>query len=405
MANTYIPRLVAPDNFNKNYITLSGGGYNRCILGNSNAAEPRIGQSALPNCTGYAWGRWREILGKDHRLSTNNAKNWYTNNDGYARGQIPQLGAVMCWSGLYGHVAIVEEITSDGAKVSMSNWSSPKFVVKHYAYPFDTNTLQFQGFIYLPISFQDSNNTIFEQTSLIDTNPKQLITLDQNKISKSVQAFISARENAYKTKQAATNATKPTVISNTGTSTNNNHNTGNNIEIPVIDKVLDKGSIIKLSGDNFVNYNTTDNIFTLGNSIPSYLKNYYWIISDKITQGNNTFYLIGMNTAGNCNLQKYMKASDVVWVNSALPDFNFIEREVKTLTDNILFLKDTLETVITTVPKGSKLKIVAGYCKLVNNVSICKVYLNNVSIETKYNTNFAYCKASIFEDTIVNNKI
>jgi surface antigen len=85
------------------------GGLNKC-----RAVGPNK-DIVLPNCTGYAWGRFYEILGEEPKLSTGNAGDWYTNtSDGYERGQTPKPGAVMCWSeaGQPGHVAIVESYDS-----------------------------------------------------------------------------------------------------------------------------------------------------------------------------------------------------------------------------------------------------------------------------------------------------
>lgn len=80
----------------------SAGGLNTCV-----AVQNGI---VLPNCTGYAWGRFYEISGEKPKLSTGNAGEWFLHNDGYKRGQEPKVGAVICWSveGQPGHVGIVE---------------------------------------------------------------------------------------------------------------------------------------------------------------------------------------------------------------------------------------------------------------------------------------------------------
>jgi surface antigen len=152
----YKPRTKAPSTTDKNYIHHSEGGYNYCI-------EIAKG-SCLPNCVGYAWGRWRELLGKHHNLSRGNAENWYGyTSDGYKRGQTPKLGAVVCWrkgkvgveSDGAGHVGIVEEINKDNIVVSMSayggtRWFTRAFPIGSYNY----NSFVFQGFIYPPVTFE-----------------------------------------------------------------------------------------------------------------------------------------------------------------------------------------------------------------------------------------------------------
>lgn len=107
-------------------------------------------------CTGYAWGRFMEILGDTPKLSTADAGMWYGfTQDGYQRGQTPKLGAVACWSkpGEAGHVAIVEEIHDDGSiTLGQSGYSSPnRFFTGQGSPPnYYHSPYVFQGFIYNP---------------------------------------------------------------------------------------------------------------------------------------------------------------------------------------------------------------------------------------------------------------
>ena len=78
-------RTSSPSTTNKYWIKTTKGGLNECIL--------ISGDSCLPNCVGYAWGRWYELLGSRPKLSKGNAENWYKKKDGYKRGQTPKLGA------------------------------------------------------------------------------------------------------------------------------------------------------------------------------------------------------------------------------------------------------------------------------------------------------------------------
>lgn len=151
----YIPRLTAPGTDDKNWIHINYGGYNSCLyIGN---------KSCLPNCVGYAWGRWRELLGKTPNLSRSNAENWWGTKDGYERGQTPKLGAVICWrkgkagvgSDGAGHVAIVEQVNADGSIItSNSAYNGTRFYLKTIKPPYELGgSYAFQGFIYIPLDF------------------------------------------------------------------------------------------------------------------------------------------------------------------------------------------------------------------------------------------------------------
>ena len=159
----YTPRLTIPDTTDPNWIRTANGGLNPCIPGSPQYAPG----SVLSNCVGYAWGRWREILGYWHNLYTGNGGSWYGHtSDGYQRSTTtPRLGCVACWGGpgVEGHVAVVEEIyyTSGGSVdhcvVSQSLYGSITFSTRtirpsnNWWIYNDVGT--FQGFIYLPVDF------------------------------------------------------------------------------------------------------------------------------------------------------------------------------------------------------------------------------------------------------------
>lgn len=155
MATIYEPRTTAPATNNKNWIHYSKGGYNYAIL--------ISGNSCLPNCVGYVWGRWRELLGKKHALSVNNAEDFWGKADGYKRGQKPKLGAVICWRGGKagdpsdgrGHVGIVEDDTySDGSILcSMSDAGGSRFYTMKLKPPYKLAGMTLQGFIYPPVTY------------------------------------------------------------------------------------------------------------------------------------------------------------------------------------------------------------------------------------------------------------
>lgn len=120
----------------------------------------------MPNCTCYAWGRFWEIGDPystgEHKpvgLPTSDGGSWWGDNQSsgnYESGQSPQLGAVICFSDNYGgsgHVAIVEEIDSQGnLTCSNSAWQGTYFflstVYENNGYNWSHYT--FQGFIYNP---------------------------------------------------------------------------------------------------------------------------------------------------------------------------------------------------------------------------------------------------------------
>lgn len=157
---TFIPRDTSPSNDNLYYIKRNStfNGYNRCIIINNTTG------SVLPNCTGYAWGRFCECQENVHdcKLSRANAEKWYLNTgDGYSRGSTPKLGAVICWHSTRsgGHVAIVEEILEDGKIVtSNSAYGGKRFYMRTLKPPTYKmgSSYTFQGFIYNPTEFSGS---------------------------------------------------------------------------------------------------------------------------------------------------------------------------------------------------------------------------------------------------------
>lgn len=118
-------------------------GINPCINGNYpyNSKSPTgwKGLDVLPNCTGWATGRFNEIIGKGTctYLGKGNARSYYSlaRRQGLKVGSVPKVGACVVWDGgLYGHAAIVEEvIDAETIIVSQSGWYSkvPMWTAKH----------------------------------------------------------------------------------------------------------------------------------------------------------------------------------------------------------------------------------------------------------------------------------
>lgn len=153
------PRMTAPSVSDKYWVHTSRGGLNECIQISNG--------SCLPNCVGYAWGRWYELLGSRPRLCQGNAEMWYGFTvDGYKRSSMPALGAVICWGkGVVGneadgagHVAVVERIEGNGDIItSNSAYGSTRFYLKTYkkSEGYNFGAYKFQGFILPPINIAE----------------------------------------------------------------------------------------------------------------------------------------------------------------------------------------------------------------------------------------------------------
>ena len=158
----YTPRTTQPESGNPCYTRRPYGGYNNQIDG-----SPQLwAGSVLANCTGYVHGRWIEIAGHtadDFGLSNGNANQYWGNTgDGFARSQTPSLGAIACYGGTYGHVAIVEAVNADGSiLVSQSNYGGTAFETLTLAPPnYSQYGVTFQGFILNPYVITEPDYTL-----------------------------------------------------------------------------------------------------------------------------------------------------------------------------------------------------------------------------------------------------
>ena len=125
----------------------------------------------MPNCTCYASGRFAELT-NTWLPCLGNAEDWIAvaESKGYLISKVPYLGAVACWkvgkvkngSDGAGHVAIVEEIKSNGDIVtSNSAWKSTEWYEQTLYYSKGYNwtssssgkKYEFQGFIVPAIVF------------------------------------------------------------------------------------------------------------------------------------------------------------------------------------------------------------------------------------------------------------
>lgn len=162
--SNWVIRNTAPASTNPWYRKTTYGGYNRAILINSATGE------CIPNCVGYAFGRFMEGVGATEcNLSVGDASTFWGRSDGYPRGQTPKPGAVACWGGgrywdnyqqkwVYGqgHVAIVEQVIDANTIItSESSYSGSRWYTKTRYRGGDGNWglggyYYCQGFIYNP---------------------------------------------------------------------------------------------------------------------------------------------------------------------------------------------------------------------------------------------------------------
>lgn len=135
-------RLTQPKN-NKYYIRQVTGGLNGAVAGKPTIA----GANVLCNCVGYANGRFNEIINDPNLTGTAikfkyqlvcNAENFIESakKQGLKISSVPVLGGIMVWQkgntlgggDGAGHVAVVEEIFSDGTiMTSESGWNAWAF--------------------------------------------------------------------------------------------------------------------------------------------------------------------------------------------------------------------------------------------------------------------------------------
>ena len=158
-------RLTRPEAGNPYYNRIVSGGYSGAIKGHPTDA----GCDVLSNCVGYAAGRFNEIIGAGKFVYFQhppNAEDFYDTGiaAGLKVGTQPKLGAIICWakgkthdgSDGAGHVAVVEQIKSDGSIITSEsgyNAKNPFWTQHRYRESGNwgqTSAYRFLGFIYQP---------------------------------------------------------------------------------------------------------------------------------------------------------------------------------------------------------------------------------------------------------------
>lgn len=120
----------APDIYSNYYIRYTYGGWSPCVQGNTAHGLQPFPGSVLPNCSGFATGRFNERLGLGACawLGNYNGADFIDAavNQGLQTGWDPMEGAILVWGdpGSEGHVAVVEQVIDNDTIVTMeSGWN------------------------------------------------------------------------------------------------------------------------------------------------------------------------------------------------------------------------------------------------------------------------------------------
>lgn len=130
----FTPQLVMPSSGDPYYNTKRTGGFNPCILGNPQRRVKYL--NVLPNCVGYATGRFNAIGAYNacKYLGNTNAARYIelAKKQGLKISQEPTLGGCMVWKGGHtneGHVAIVELMRDGKIVTSESEYYGKAFTI------------------------------------------------------------------------------------------------------------------------------------------------------------------------------------------------------------------------------------------------------------------------------------
>lgn len=171
-------RLTKPEAGNPYYNRIASGGYSGAIQGSPVCS----GCDVLANCVGYAAGRFNEIIGKEKMQYLQyppDAEDFIdvAKQQGLKTGTEPQVGAIIVWakgdtwnpSDGSGHVAVVEEVRSDGSIITSESGygcASPFWISHRYKETGNWGAgtqYRFLGFVYQPGTTTDVPTSIIRK--------------------------------------------------------------------------------------------------------------------------------------------------------------------------------------------------------------------------------------------------
>lgn len=127
-------KVIPPTKLDKYYISTGKGGYSEFAI-----RDARTGYT-LPNCTAFAEGwfnkEYNKLSGHKEGITfsfNGNAKDFYKDAKrlGLETGSEVREGAIMCWSGGLGHVAICDAVLPDNSiEIAESNYNGAEY--KHF---------------------------------------------------------------------------------------------------------------------------------------------------------------------------------------------------------------------------------------------------------------------------------
>lgn len=155
--------MPTPDINSNYYIRTVNGGWNPCVEGNNDYGLLPFPGSVLPNCSGFATGRYNELLNLSACTYLGNANGGdfmqFATAQDLPTGSTPVVGGAMVWKNNgEGHVAIVEQIISATEIICSESgwyWTTPpvwKYVTHYFnggRWHGNSNYI-YQGCIYPP---------------------------------------------------------------------------------------------------------------------------------------------------------------------------------------------------------------------------------------------------------------